>query len=87
MVVCPPQSDSKRAWPKPLRTWLAGIRQVSATVNDCLLVAFGLDRKRSHALRGLRARLAATVWLHNVCCGLNRPRGRGLLQVAALMDG
>jgi len=86
VVVCPPQSDSKRAWPKPLRTWLAGIRQVIETVNDRLLFAFGLDRKRSHALSGLQARLAATVCLHNVCCWLNRKRGRGLLQVADLMD-
>lgn len=85
-VVCPPQSDSHRAWPKPLRTWLAGIRQVIETVNDRILFAFGLDRERPHDMSGLQARLAATVGLHNVCCWLNRKLGRGLLQVADLLD-
>lgn len=86
VVVCPPQSDSHRAWPKPLRTWLAGIRQVIEAVNDRLLSAFGLDRERPHDLSGLQARLAATVGLHNACCWLNRKLGRGPLQVADLLD-
>jgi hypothetical protein len=86
VVVCPPQSDSHRAWPKALRTWLAGIRQVIETVNDRLLTAFGLERERPHDLSGLHARLAATIGLHNVCCWLNRKLGRGLLQVADLID-
>jgi hypothetical protein len=85
-VVSPPQSDSKRAWPKPLRTWLASIRQVVEAVTDRLLGACGLERERPHALDGLQARLAAAVGLHNVCCWLNRTRGRGPLQVADLID-
>ena len=86
VVVSPPQSDSKRAWPKRLRTWLAGIRQVIEAVNDRLLFGCGLDRERPHALDGLQARLAAAVGLHNACCWLNRKLGRGLLQTADLIE-
>jgi hypothetical protein len=86
VVVSPPQSDSARAWPKPLKTWLAGIRQVIEAVNDRLLFACGLDRERPHALDGLQARLAAAIGLHNVRCWLNRQLGRGPLQVADLID-
>jgi hypothetical protein len=86
VVVCPPQSDSARAWPKPLRRWLAGIRQIVETVNDRLLATFRLDRERPHALDGLQARLAAKVGLHNFCCWLNRRLGRPSLAVADLID-
>lgn len=86
VVVSPPQSDSKRAWPKPLRTWLAGIRQVVEAVTDRLLLACGLARERPHALDGLQARLAAAIGLHNACCWLNRRLGRGPLQAADLID-
>lgn len=86
VVVSPPQSDSKRRWPKPLRTWLASIRQVIEAVNDRLLFTCGLDRERPHALDGLQARLAAAVALHNVRCWLNLRHGRGPLQGADLID-
>jgi hypothetical protein len=86
VVISPPQSGSTRAWPKPLKTWLAGIRQVIETVNDRLLFACGLDRERSHALDGVQARLAAAIGLHNVRCWLNRRLGRGPLHVADLID-
>ncbi len=85
-VVCPPQSDSHRAWPKPLRRWLAGIRQIIETVNDRLLTAYRLGRERPHALDGLQARLAAKIGLHNFCAWLNRQVGRPDLAVADLMD-
>lgn len=85
-VVCPAPRDSARAWSKPWRTWLAGIRQVIEAVNDRLLDHFGLDHERPHTLTGLQARLAATIGLHNVCCWLNRTRGRGPLMVADLVD-
>ena len=85
-VVCPPRSDSTRAWPKPLRAWLAGLRQVIEAVNDRRLFAFGLDRERPHDLSGLQARLAAKMGLHTACCWLNRKLGRGPLQVADLVD-
>jgi hypothetical protein len=86
LVICPPQSDSDRAWPKPVRTWLAGLRQVIETVTDRVLSTFGLDHERPHALDGLLARLAARVGLHNFCCWCNRTHNRGLLQVADLLD-
>ena len=86
VVVCPPQSDSKRRWPKPLRTWLAGIRQVVETVTERLLEAFRLDHERPHDLSGFHARVAAKVGLHNVCLWLNRKLGRPDLAFADLID-
>lgn len=85
-VVCPPQAGSARAWAKPWRTWLAGLRQVIETVNDRLLAPFRLDRERPHALDGLQARLAAKIGLHNVCLWLNRRLGRPDLAIADLID-
>lgn len=86
VVICPPQSDSRRAWSKPWKTWLAGLRQVIETVNHRLLSSCGLARERPHELSGLRTRLAAAVGLHNVCCWLNRRYGRDLLATADLID-
>jgi hypothetical protein len=85
-VICPPQVDSQRAWPKPLKTWLARLRQVIETVNDHLLSRCGLARERPHTLRGLLTRVAAAVGLHNVCCWLNHRAGVGLLTIADLID-
>jgi hypothetical protein len=86
VVVSPPQTGSTRAWPKPLKTWLAGMRQVIETVCDRLLFTCGLDRERPHALDGLQARLAAAMGLHNMRCWLNHRAGRGFLQVADLLE-
>jgi len=86
VVICPPQTGSKREWPKPLKRWLAGLRQIVETVNDRLLTACRLDHERPHAMDGLRARLAAKVGLHNFCLGLNRQLGRPGLAVADLID-
>jgi hypothetical protein len=86
VVVSAPQTGSRRAWPKPLKTWLAGIRQVIESVNDRLLATFGLDGERPHDLGGLQARLAAKVGLHNVCVWLNRRLGRLDLAMADLID-
>jgi hypothetical protein len=30
--ICPPQRNSRAPWPKPLRRWLAGVRQIVETV-------------------------------------------------------
>jgi hypothetical protein len=86
VVVCAPQTGSNRAWPKPLRTWLAGIRQVVETVTERLLEACRLDHERPHDLGGFQARLAAKVGLHNACVWLNRTRGRPDLAFADLID-
>jgi hypothetical protein len=85
-IICPPQSDSHRAWPRSPRTWLAGLRQVIETVNDRLRETFRLDHERPHDVSGLLARLAAKVGLHNVCLWLNRRLGRPDLAFADLID-
>lgn len=85
VVICPPQPQSHWAWPKPLKTWLAGIRQIIESVNDRLLTTFGLDHERPHELSGLQARLAATLGLHNLCVWLNRKCGRPDLAFADLI--
>ena len=64
-VIHPPKRNSREPWPKGLRRWLAGIRQIVETVYDKLFNTFGLWRERPHELGGLRARLAARVALHN----------------------
>jgi len=85
-VVYPPKRNSrKRSWPKRLRRWMAGIRQIVETVYDKLLNAFGLHRERPHELSGARARLAARVGLHNFCIWLNEQLGRPRLAFADLL--
>jgi hypothetical protein len=74
-VITPPHQTSKRErWPKPLRRWLASLRQIIETVNDKLLNTFRLARERPHDLTGFQARLAAKVALHNFCIWLNLQR-------------
>lgn len=85
-VVHPPKRNSrKRSWPRRLRQWVAGIRQIVETVYDKLLNTFGLHRERPHELSGVRARLAARVALHNFCVWLNDQLGRPWLAFADLL--
>jgi len=84
-VICSPKRNSRRPWPKALRRWLAGIRQIVETIIDKLLNTFRLDRERPHSLQGLRTRLAAKVSLHNFCIWLNRQLGRPDLAFADLL--
>jgi len=84
-IVHPPKRNSHAPWPKRLRRWLAGIRQIVETVYDKLLNAFGLHRERPHELSGVRARLAARVALHNFCIWLNEQLGRPRLAFADLL--
>jgi len=85
-VVCPPKVNSKHPWPKPLRRWLAGLRQIVETVFAKLHNTFRLDRERPHALAGFQVRLAAKVALHNFCIWLNGQLGRAPLAFADLLD-
>jgi hypothetical protein len=85
-VICPPKRHSKTPWPKPLRRWLAGVRQMVETVHAKLQHTFRLDRERPHALSGLQARLAAKMALHNFCMWLNEQLGRPRLAFTALVD-
>lgn len=86
-VVGAPQRSgkAKKTWPKPLRRWIASIRQIIETVNDKLIHTFRLGRERPHDLSGLQARLAAKVALHNFCIWLNLSLGRPLLAFAELL--
>jgi len=42
-VICPPYRSARRNWPRALRRWLAGHRQIIESVNDKLLLTFRLD--------------------------------------------
>ena len=84
-IIHPPKRNSPRSWPKGLRRWVAGIRQIVETVYDKLFNTFGLWRERPHELEGLRARLAARVALHNFCMWLNDQLGRSRLAFADLL--
>jgi hypothetical protein len=85
-LICPPKRNAREVvWPKRLRRWVAGIRQIVETAYDKLLNAFGLWRERPHELSGLRARLAARVALHNFCIWLNGQLGRPRLAFADLL--
>jgi len=84
-LICPPKRSARQVWPKGLRRWVAGIRQIVETVYDKLFNTFGLWRERPHELNGLRARLAARVALHNFCIWLNEQLGRPRLAFADLL--
>ena len=85
-VVCPPKRNSCQPWPKKLRRWVAGLRQIVETVNEKLHNAFRLDRERPHTLSGFQTRLAAKAALHNFCIWLNLKLGRQPLEFATLLD-
>jgi hypothetical protein len=84
--ICPPKRNSRTPWPKSLRRWLAGVRQVVETVYDKLFHTFRLDRERPHELSGFRTRLAAKIALHNFCMWLNEHLGRPRLAFTDLVD-
>jgi hypothetical protein len=85
-VICPPKRNSRAPWPKRLRRWLAGVRQIVETVYEKLWHTFRLDRERPHDLSGFQARLAAKMALHNFCLWLNEPLGRPRLAFADLVN-
>ena len=85
-VICPPKRNSKIPWPKALRRWLAGVRQIVETVYEKLFHTFRLDRERPHELSGFQTRLAAKIALHNFCICLNEQLGRPRLAFTDLVD-
>jgi hypothetical protein len=85
-LICPPQRKSCHPWPKKLRRWFAGLRQMVETVHEKLFNAFRLERERPHTLDGLHAILAAKAALHNFCIWLNGQLGRPPLAFADLID-
>ena len=84
-LICPPKRSARAVWPKRLRRWVAGSRQIVETVYEKLFNTFGLWEERPHELDGLRARLAARVALHNFCIWLNVQLGRSRLAFADLL--
>jgi hypothetical protein len=84
-LICPPKRSAREVWPKRLRRWVAGIRQIVETACEKLVNSFGLHRERPHELSGLRARLAGRVALHNFCIWLNEQLGRPRLAFADLL--
>lgn len=86
-LLCPPRScDAKRRrWPKALRRWQAGLRQMIETVHDKLLNTFRLAKERPHDIRGFFTRLSAKIAMHNFCIYLNKRVGRESLRFADLI--
>ncbi len=82
VIAAPHPKSKRRHWPKALRRWLSGLREIIESVNDKLLNTFGLDRERPHDLTGFQARLAAKVGLHNFCIWLNAQLERPPLATA-----
>jgi hypothetical protein len=85
-VICPPKRKSRAPWPKRLRRWLAGGRQIVETVDEQLWHTFRLARERPPDLSGFQARVAAKMALHNFCIWFNGQLGRPLLAFADLVD-
>ena len=87
-VLCPPKhnTQSQSVWPKSLRQWIAGIRQVVESVYGKLHHTFGLDHERPHDLIGFQVRLLAKVALHNFCITCNWMSGQPSLAFAELLN-
>jgi hypothetical protein len=85
-VLCPPKRNSRSPWPKALRRWRAGVRQIVETVYDKLWHTLRLDRERPHERSGLWTRLAAKITLHTFCMWLHEHLGRPRLAFTDLVD-
>jgi len=85
-VLCPPKRNSRSPWPKRLRRWVAGVRQIVETVSEKRAHTFRLDRERPHDLSGLQVRVAAKIALHNFCIWLKAQLGRAPLAFTDLVD-
>jgi len=83
--LCPPKRHRRVPWPKRLRRWQAGRRQIVETVYEKLWHTFRLHRARPHDLSGFQARLAAKIARHNFCLWLNEQLGRPRLAFADLV--
>jgi len=85
-TICVPQRNSSKPWPKFLRRWHAGLRQIAETVHQKLVDVFRWDQERPHTIDGLLSRLASMAALHNFCLWLNQQLGRQTLALADLID-
>ena len=85
-LVCPPQPDRRtRIWPKALRRWLIGLRQIVESVHANLVLTTRFETNRPHSLAGALSNLASIAALHNVCIAYNRRHGRPDLATAEVV--
>lgn len=76
-VLTQPHSRTPVAHPSPhWRRFMHGFRHVIETASGTWHLTFRLATDRLHMLQDFRARLAAKVALHNVCCWLHAKQGR-----------
>ena len=61
-VIHPPKRNSKKPWSKPLRRWVASIRQIVESAYDKLFNTFALWRERPHELLEGCARVWQRGW-------------------------
>jgi hypothetical protein len=66
-LICPPKRNAHQVWPKRLRRWAAGIRQIVETVYDKLFNTFGLWRERPHELQGF----CGLAWRRELLCTIS----------------
>ncbi len=84
-ITPPKRRQALQPWPRPLRRWHAGLRQIVETVHNKLLNTFRLEDERPHEWQGFRVRLSAKVCLHNFFIWLNLQLGRPPLAFADLV--
>ena len=60
-LICPPKRNASEVWPKRLRRWVAGIRQIIESAYDKLFNAFGLWRESGRRVRTQAAKTSR--WL------------------------
>jgi hypothetical protein len=85
-LVCPPQPDRRtRVWPKTLRRWLIGRRQIVESVHANFMALSRWSTNRPHTLVGVLCNLATIAALHNLCIAVNRRHGRPDLATAEVI--
>jgi hypothetical protein len=82
----PPTRHSPQPWPTRRRRGRAGGRHIVETGYDQRYHPCRLERARPPELRGVQARLAAQVAVHNGCIGLHAHCGRPRLAFVDLVD-
>lgn len=86
VIAAPKRNSRTRRWPRKLRRWLAGLRQIVETVNEKLHHTFRLATERPHSLIGLQSRIAAKVALHNFCIYFNLNNARNPLSFVDIIN-
>jgi hypothetical protein len=85
-VLCPPQTNHRRAWSAAVRRWFAGKRQIVETTTEKLLTTFRMETDRWHSLCGLLAWTAAKIAAFNACVLINKQHHRPPMAFASLIN-